>query len=328
MTLPSVGEAFTERSGVNYVATVVNNARCLWRETLMHDVGIDGQIEYVNSNNEATGRIVLVQVKSGASYFKSETATSIPYYPAAKHRTYWEKSPLPVILVLHNPDTRETYWTDARSVLRERRGNVISAIEVPKTQSFDISGVVSALAQLGPLPSNPGLPSDLARLLMDQRNANLKLDFFDLFVHGLVQLAESLYFGMDLVTDLSEIKAAESEFGVSLGSTDYEFILEYVRFLVEQDLVRVDFDAFMRYWDNDQYVQTFMSPLTARGRLLKDYISKEDNSEGIRVIQDKAFQGIYSFEHHRRVYVVENFKRQFLNAKLKTSPDIDLSVES
>lgn len=314
MTLPSVGQSFIERSGVNYVASVVNEARCLWRETLMHDVGIDGQIEYVNSNNEATGRIVLVQVKSGVSYFTSETATSIPYYPAEKHRTYWEQAPLPVILVLHNPETRETYWTDARSALRERRGNGSSPIEVLKTQIFDSSGVMSALKQLGPLPSSPVPHSELAHLLMSQKNTNLQLDFFDLFVHGLVELTESLYFGMDLVLDLSELKATDSEFGVSIGSKDYDFALEYVRFLVEQDLVRVDFDAFMRYWDRDQYVQSFISPLTARGRNLKDYISQEDKSGGIRVIQDKAFQGILRLEHHRRIPIVEKFKQNFLNA--------------
>jgi hypothetical protein len=308
MTLPSVGHSFVERSGINHVAAVVNDARCLWRETLMHDVGIDGQIEYVNSDDQATGRIVLVQVKSGASYFSSESASSVPYYPAEKHRTYWEQAPLPVILILHNPESRETYWVDARSALRGRRNQ--TAIEVPKAQIFNDEGVKVALEQLGPLPSAPFLPTALADRLLDHRNPSLGIDFFDLFVHGLVGLAESLYFGMDLVMDIAEIKAAYERTSpeISLSSTEYDFILEFVRLLVEQDLARVDFDAFMRYWEKDEYVSDFISPLTARGLEVSNYIAQIDPSTGIRVIQDKPFQGIPRFEHLRRVPVVETFK--------------------
>ncbi|WP_314326182.1 DUF4365 domain-containing protein [Paenarthrobacter ilicis] len=148
MTLPSVGHAFIERTGVNLVASIVNDAHCLWRETLMHDVGIDGQIEYVNAKNEATGRMVLVQVKTGTSYFDSATDKFVSYYPAEKHRNYWEQAPLPVILVLHNPDSRETYWIDARSTLRGRV-NKDGPIKVPKTQNFDKFGVLGAI---GPFP--------------------------------------------------------------------------------------------------------------------------------------------------------------------------------
>lgn len=60
----------TERAGVNAVASMVNDARCIWRETPLRDVGIDGQVEYVTPSGAATGRLVLLQVKSGATYFR------------------------------------------------------------------------------------------------------------------------------------------------------------------------------------------------------------------------------------------------------------------
>ncbi|WP_314326180.1 hypothetical protein [Paenarthrobacter ilicis] len=153
----------------------------------------------------------------------------------------------------------------------------------------------------------------MIHLLLAHQDNTLKLDYFDLFVHGLVELAESLYFGMDLVLDLSEIKASKSEVELSIGGVEYDFVLEYVRFLVEQDLARVDFDAFMRHWDKDQYVQTFISPLTTRGRALTNHLAQLDDSKGIRVVQDKAFHGIERFEHVRRIPVAQSFKEKFLD---------------
>jgi hypothetical protein len=92
--LPSVpATSFTERSGINAVASIVNDVRCIWRETPLRDVGIDGQVEYVTPAGAATGRLVLVQVKSGASYFESATAESVPFSPKPKHRGYWEGAP-------------------------------------------------------------------------------------------------------------------------------------------------------------------------------------------------------------------------------------------
>lgn len=59
---------FTEREGVIAVERIVNELRCIWRETINKDVGIDGQIEHVDERGNATGHLVAVQVKSGTSY--------------------------------------------------------------------------------------------------------------------------------------------------------------------------------------------------------------------------------------------------------------------
>jgi hypothetical protein len=61
---------FKERDGVIKVERVTNQARCVWRETLMKDVGIDGQVEYVTPDGEATGRMIALQIKSGPSQFQ------------------------------------------------------------------------------------------------------------------------------------------------------------------------------------------------------------------------------------------------------------------
>ena len=98
MTYPKVGdEAFTEQEGEIAVQSAVNRARCVWRKTSTRDVGIDGQIEYIDAEGNATGRIVAVQVKSGASYFPKGTDDDLTYPVPLKHRDYWRDFPLPVI---------------------------------------------------------------------------------------------------------------------------------------------------------------------------------------------------------------------------------------
>jgi len=79
---------FVEREGVNRVAVIVNRARCIWRETFQRDIGIDGHVEYVTPDGLAPGRLVAVQVKSGASRFAHATDHDVPFSPEEKHRRY------------------------------------------------------------------------------------------------------------------------------------------------------------------------------------------------------------------------------------------------
>ena len=121
-----------ERRGISAVAAVAANLGQIWRETPTGDVGIDGQLEFVDASGCATGKTVAVQVKSGPSYLKGEDSRTYAFYPEGKHRTYWERYPLPVLLMLHDTDSGQTYWTDARQHLRNRTG--------PRPQPFPFQG--------------------------------------------------------------------------------------------------------------------------------------------------------------------------------------------
>ncbi|WP_221928138.1 DUF4365 domain-containing protein [Pseudomonas syringae] len=71
MDLPKAGTTYTqERLGIAAVQYYAARRNQIWRETGTGDVGIDGNIEFVNAEGFATGRIVAVQVKSGPSYSK------------------------------------------------------------------------------------------------------------------------------------------------------------------------------------------------------------------------------------------------------------------
>ena len=64
MTLPKVSEThFTERLGVCAVERKLIEMRCIWRDTPNTDIGIDGQIEFVDSNGFSTGHLLAAQIK-------------------------------------------------------------------------------------------------------------------------------------------------------------------------------------------------------------------------------------------------------------------------
>lgn len=314
MSGPNVPETvFTEREGVIYVALAVNRAKCLWRETVMHDVGIDGQIEYVDPDGSATGRLVLVQVKSGISYFARSSSDTVEFRPPPAHRAYWERAPLPVILVLHDPLRSITCWTDARSQLRSGHNRV----SVPLANSLDPHGVLAALASDGPLPNGVENVDQIIDLMIASRcpDGLFPVDFFDLFIHGLIELCCAVDFGIELATDVAGIHLAidQPEFGLGIGSDVYEFLSDYVRFLVAYDLARIDYDNTRRFEEESQLVPTLIGPLTRRGLALVDRVNDLDKAEGIRVVQDKAFSGVESFEHARRIPVVRAFKSHWIS---------------
>jgi hypothetical protein len=96
-----------ERAGVLAVATELNRLGLIWRETPMADVGVDGQIEFVDDAGRLTGRLVAAQIKSGDSYFR-DGGDEWRFSPQDRHRFYWERFPLPVLLFLHSA-TEGTY---------------------------------------------------------------------------------------------------------------------------------------------------------------------------------------------------------------------------
>jgi hypothetical protein len=81
----------------------------LFREQPTRDYGIDAQVEIV-MNGEASGRLLALQVKSGASYLKEASAQGFVFRPDADHVTYWLYHSLPVIVVLVDVDNRQAWW--------------------------------------------------------------------------------------------------------------------------------------------------------------------------------------------------------------------------
>ncbi len=123
-----------EDRGLIQVHSACVGMRAIWRPTPCHDLGVDGQIEFLEQGDGviSTGKIVAVQVKSGPSYFKDRTEDGIIYYPSPKHRRYWRSLNLPLLLVLHNPEADETFYTEVKPQL-----GAGGPVLVPRSNRFD-----------------------------------------------------------------------------------------------------------------------------------------------------------------------------------------------
>jgi hypothetical protein len=329
--LPKIDTTFSqERLGVNAVAHFAAINALIWRENSFKDVGIDGQLEYVNESGFATGRLVAIQVKSGPSFFVRDEGASWRFYPEEKHRLYWERFPIPVIVVLHKPETGESFWADARYAYRSGTQDVKAGLSVPKAQEFGLTTRAKMFENSGVTGGEYAESlEEVLRLLVTSRSneASFPLTFFQLFVNGLTNIVRSLHFDMDLVTNVVEINLsdADSEFGMGIGSEEYDFLFRYLQFLVSQGIVDVDFGDCLIDWNDRQMVPRFVAPLTLRGRALVRLISqKEDDfrasgvlsaSGGIRIAQEHLFQMVLTPSDIARLPLIRAFEWNLINAE-------------
>ncbi|ABX40652.1 DUF4365 domain-containing protein [Lachnoclostridium phytofermentans] len=121
-----------EKEGVIYLENLVNNHGSIFREVPGDkDTGIDGFIEFVDSE-EATGRLLAVQVKSGDSYYNSEKKKFI-LYPDQEHLDYWKSYTLPVIVVFYSPTEGCSAWIGIEEHIKNLKYHnkpLLSRIEV------------------------------------------------------------------------------------------------------------------------------------------------------------------------------------------------------
>ena len=323
MTFPQYGHTNQqERFGVNAVAEAVARMGLIWRETASADVGIDGQIEYVGPDG-ATGQIIAVQVKSGPSFLKEKDGNWV-FYPDEKHRFYWERFPLPVLVVLHDPESGISYWEDVRRHFRTP-GAKQAGILVAKTNVLQ-KAQPNELFQNYAVSGEPFLELNdvLTRIIQTKsNNASFPLSFFDLFCNGLTNICRSIYFGMDVVVTLAEEKLAthDSPCGLGVGDAEYEFMFDFVKFLVQQHLADVDFSQCLIDWHDHQMMPTFMAPLTSRGRELVERIGNLqtelekkgaiNKSEGIRAAQEDSVQMVFAPSHISRIALIDDISTSF-----------------
>jgi len=133
-----------ENAGLNFVRTVVNNCGAIFRIIAESDVGIDGYIEFVDSG-EATGFIVGVQVKSGASYIDREKNEYIIKSDLA-HLRYWASSIVPVVGIVYDVERRVAGWIDLGQFSRDHLNlkQTSYTIRFPWTSQFDEEAFLGA----------------------------------------------------------------------------------------------------------------------------------------------------------------------------------------
>lgn len=106
----------TERIGVSEIQRIIyRDFGWSFREQPIDDCGIDAYIEIADCNN-ASGKLIAVQIKSGQSYFHNIKNGLVTFYVDSRHQQYWSNMVLPVIVVLYNPGTEECIWESIEKI--------------------------------------------------------------------------------------------------------------------------------------------------------------------------------------------------------------------
>ena len=133
-----------ERALVGEVISTVALAGQISREKNVSDHGIDMEIEFKDDNNEATGKMVLLQLKSGDSYLRrgSSSGGEIFNIKSERHVRYWMAQKFPVLLVIRN-SKGEIRWMEVRDWLKHESANGKKPVKqiVFKGERFDVMSV-------------------------------------------------------------------------------------------------------------------------------------------------------------------------------------------
>ena len=115
----------TERVGVNAVEKIfLDDFKWVFREQTVSDYGIDAIVESFDDDDKPSGKLIALQIKTGASYFKEKKDNDYVFRGEPRHLEYWTNHALPVFIVLHNPENGMTLWQkiERRLVTETERG--------------------------------------------------------------------------------------------------------------------------------------------------------------------------------------------------------------
>lgn len=140
----------TANAGLLFVQAVVNEHGSIYRPVHQEtDIGIDGYIELINVE-EASGRLIAVQIKSGETYFSTRDNEFVVAVDQ-RHLDYWTAYMVPVILVSYNPVADLGAWVSIRDYIERERyhgRNLDGKIRMPIYQKFDVKALNESIAGL------------------------------------------------------------------------------------------------------------------------------------------------------------------------------------
>ncbi len=240
----------------------------IWRPTSSSDLGIDGQIEFLEEGTSiSTGKLVAVQVKSGPSYFASVAGECAKYYADGKHRQYWSRLTLPVILVLHNPDNGTTVYARVKSQLQ---GD--NPIMVPLHQTFDAaarSALLLTCAEDAPYPP-PGEIADAFHRVVYDADGSTQLNG----IHFLLATVapEFGYFELRMARIIRLLELMSHSTVIALSNDVYDFILRCVLKVIAAGVTESFLEEFERAWYDLHMVPDIAVPLTGHGIAVMEHV--------------------------------------------------------
>jgi hypothetical protein len=147
--LPRVGEGTKAARGVDLVAAVARQVLGFeFRVAPPPDYGIDGYLEKL-WDEQATGRYLFVQIKTGRYYFRYADESGWYVYIPKPTVHYWLAHAMPVLLILVDLEERKCYWAHVNGdtpPIEERARNY--RVRVLKAHRLDAPETRAALLDL------------------------------------------------------------------------------------------------------------------------------------------------------------------------------------
>jgi hypothetical protein len=130
----------TGDKGVTFIKSIIENQfDWIFRPThLEDDFGLDGYFDIIGINDSVTGKYLGVQIKTGESYFKNETALGWTYYGENKHLNYFLNLNFPILIILVSLIEQKAYWAEFDIAKTSKTQNGWSIV-IPREQVLDKS---------------------------------------------------------------------------------------------------------------------------------------------------------------------------------------------
>lgn len=150
-------QAVIGQLGANLVERIVLEMGQVWRQTVIHDTGVDGEIEMRDpQTQEVFNRKVQVQCKATGRSWESESSSGFFFRVSKDDLEYWLRGNVPTILVLARPSTNEAYWISISSRFSDPESRGDRRIEFSKKANRFDKNALPALWD-ATLPATKGL---------------------------------------------------------------------------------------------------------------------------------------------------------------------------
>ena len=117
--LAAIDNESRELLAVHHTGFTVAEAGQIYRGYTNSDRGIDGEIEFKDDQDRASGKRLYVQLKSGDSYLKKRQRDGAEVFQIKNPRwaDYWQQQAYPMMLVIRTVDG-EIRWMDVSAYLK------------------------------------------------------------------------------------------------------------------------------------------------------------------------------------------------------------------
>lgn len=176
------------KQGVALASRLFEKLNFSFREQTVSDYGIDAHAELITSDDKATGQLLGIQIKTGASYFEKFDKDSDSYIFSVdqKHVDYWLNHALPVIVCLSNLENNTIFWQPINKETAISTGKGFK-FKIPLCQKIDESSLVSLQKMLTPI-----MPSERYTIFStdDISHGNAKRYAFEVVINGTTNKSE------------------------------------------------------------------------------------------------------------------------------------------